>query len=139
VPLLISKERLKPLLIEGRRLNSQEYFKHCRMNHIKTFYFFCKKLCSQPENTALSSTVLNDYILSELKRRSITVSNKFNPQGWFGQAWTDWKDSSKNERLFKNEYYDVLLRTGEEPYSYQIKQECFALVQEIFAEFGGRV
>jgi hypothetical protein len=101
---------------------------------VKTFYLFCKCLCNQEDNKSLSSTVLNDYILSEQKRNGIQVNNKFNPQGWFGQAWTDWQDVSKNEKLFRSEYYEILIRSGEEPYSYQIKPEYFDLLKEIFAE-----
>ena len=132
---MVIKERLKSIIIEGRRLNYQKYYDHCRTHHVKTFYFFCKCLCNQTENKALSSTELNDYILSELKNAGIKINNKFNPQGWFGQAWTDWKDTSKNEKLFRNEYYEVLIRIGEEPYFYQIKQDYFDILKEIFVEF----
>ena len=132
---MISKESLRKILFEGRRLNSQRYYEHCRTNHVKTFYLFCKRLSQESANTALSSTELNDYILSELRRRNVAVNNQFNPQGWFGQAWTDWRDTSKNEKHFKSEYYDVLLRSGDDPYFYQIRPEYFDMVKEIFAEF----
>jgi hypothetical protein len=112
---VVSKEQLKNLLAEGRGINNQKYYDHCRTYHIKTFYLFCKRLSSQPENIAWCSTDLNDYILSELSQSGVAVNNKFNPQGWFGQAWTDWQDLSKNEKLFKREYYDVLLRIDEKP------------------------
>jgi hypothetical protein len=134
---VISKKKLEKLLTEGRKLNSQDYYEHCRKNHIKTFYFFCKKLCDQPKNTALSSTELNGYILSTLKRRGIAVNNNFNPQGWFGKAWTDWMDPAKNETHFKNEYYDVLLRKGQEPYFYQIRTECYGLLQNVLRQLKG--
>jgi hypothetical protein len=129
-------------------VDSQEYAKHYRTLHPKTFYFFCKRLSSQPENIALSSTDLNEHILSELKQSGIEVhpaSNprgwfgvevnpKFNAHGWFGQAWTGEHDPSRNERFFRREYEEVLLRIGEEPYHYQVKPEYFDLLKEIFAE-----
>jgi hypothetical protein len=132
---MIRKEALREVLLEGRRLNSERYYEHCRVNHVKTFYFFCLRLSSGPSNTALSSTELNEFILDELRSRRVAVNEQFNPQGWFGQAWTDWKNPSKNERYFREEYYDVLIRTGDNPYLYQINPEYFAMVKEIFKEF----
>ncbi len=132
---MIGKDRIKDILVEGRRLNSQKYFEHAVLNHVKTFYFFCERLCQEPTDVALSSTELNEYVLAQLRNRKIEVDNQFNPQGWFGKAWTDWGDPSKNETNFKNEYREVLLRTGGDPYSYQIRPECLGDVVEIFAEF----
>jgi hypothetical protein len=133
---MIRKEALQNVLVEGRRLSSDQYHKHCRGNHVKTFYFFCLRLSSAPSNTALSSTELNEFILDELRRRKVDgVTDQFNPQGWFGQAWTDWKDPSKNEKHFREEYYDVLIRTGDDPYFYQINPEYFGMVKEIFQDF----
>ena len=100
---MVGKDTLKRILLEGRRLSSQRYYEHCRINHVKTFYFFCDRLRKEPPDAYVSSTELNDYILAELRRRNIAVTNQFNPQGWFGQAWTDWEDASKNESNFKNE------------------------------------
>jgi hypothetical protein len=132
---MVRKDALQEVLLEGRRLNSERYYEHCRVNHVKTFYFFCLRLSSGPSNTALSSTELNEFILDELRSRRVAVSDQFNPQGWFGQAWTDWKNPSKNERHFREEYYDVLIRTGDDPYLYQINPEYFVMVKEIFKEF----
>jgi len=132
---MIRKEALREVLLEGRRLNSERYYEHCRVNQVKTFYFFCLGLSSGSSNAALSSTELNEFILDELRSRRVAVNDQFNPQGWFGQAWTDWKNPSKNERYFREEYYDVLIRTGDDPYLYQINPEYFAVVKEIFKEF----
>lgn len=132
---MIGKPRIRELLIEGRRVNSQRYFERCVTHHVKTFYFFCERLAKEPSNAALSSTELNDYILAQLRDRKVEVNNQFNPQGWFGKAWTDWGDPSKNERNFKNEYREVLIRAGSDPYSYQIRPECLRGVLEIFDEF----
>ena len=52
---MIRKEALQQLLLEGRRLNSERYYKHCRINHVKTFYFFCLRLSSGSSNTARAS------------------------------------------------------------------------------------
>ena len=131
----ISKNRLRDLLVQGRRISSQRYFERCVTHHAKTFYFFCERLSKVDANAPLSSTELNDYIVAQLRAREVDVNNQFNPQGWFGKAWTDWSDPSKNERNFRNEYRDVLVRTDTEPYSYQIRPECLPDVIEIFHEF----
>jgi len=128
---MISKDSIKTLLLEGRRVDSQSYFEHCGIHHVKTFYFSCERLIKEPVNVALSSTALNEHVLAQLRAQGIDVNNQFNPQGWFGKAWTDWKDPSKNETNFKSEYCDVLDRTGNDPYSYRIKPECFDDVVEI--------
>lgn len=135
---MVSEETLKSILLKGRRLNSERYYKHCRTNHVKTFYFFCLKLSSGTGNAALSSTELNEYIIEELKQRRVVVNENFNPQGWFGQAWTDWNDTSKNEKHFQYEYCEVLTRTGENPYFYQINPKYVAVVKRIFDEFEGQ-
>ena len=132
---MIGKHRIREILMEGRRLNSQQYFEHCVINHVKTFYFFCERLSKEPANVALSSSELNDYILAQLRDCKVDVNNHFNPQGWFGKAWTDWIDPSKNETNFKSEYLEVLARTGSDPYSYQIRPECLSDVVEIFDGF----
>jgi hypothetical protein len=132
---MISKDKLRDILVEGRRVSSHNYFKHCQLNHVKTFYYFCERLAQEPQNVALSSAVLNDHVIAQLRDRKVAVENQFNPQGWFGKAWTDWVDPAKNEGNFKGEYRDVLLRAGSDPYSYQIKPECFGDVLEISAEF----
>jgi hypothetical protein len=98
---MISKQRVRDILVEGRRLNSQKYFKSCVINHVKTFYFFCERLSKEPATAALSSTELNDYIVAQLRDRKVEVNNQFNPQGWFGKAWTDWVDPSKTRRISK--------------------------------------
>lgn len=136
---MISKDKLRGILVEGRRVSSDKYFEHCRLNHVKTFYFFCERLIQEPQNAALSSTVLNDYIIAQLRDRKVAVENQFNPQGWFGQAWTDWADPAKSEENFKGEYLDVLLRTGSDPYCYQIKPEKLGDVLAVFAEFKNSV
>jgi hypothetical protein len=132
---MTSKDRLRAILVEGRRISSQEYVAHCRLNHAKTFYFFCERLAHEPQTAAVSSTVLNDYVIAQLRDRKVVVANQFNPQGWFGKAWTEWSDPAKNEANFKGEYRDVLLRTGNDPYDYQIRPDSLADVREIFAEF----
>jgi hypothetical protein len=43
---MIRKEALQKVLLEGRRRNSERYYEHCRVNHVKTFYFFCLRLSS---------------------------------------------------------------------------------------------
>jgi hypothetical protein len=127
-------EQLKNLLAEGREIDNQKYYDHCRTYHLKTFYFFCKRLSSQPENIAWCSTDLNDYILSELSQSGVAVNNKFNPQTWFGVIWTVWRDFPENNKQFKPEYYDVFLRINGKPHSYQVKSEYFDLLKEIFTE-----
>ena len=136
---MISKQRLRDILVEGRSLNSQKYFKSCVVNHVKTFYFFLRATIQRPCDSALASTELNEYIVAQLRDRKIEVNNQFNPQGWFGKAWTDWVDPSKNETNFKSEYLDVLARTGSDPYSYQIRPECLSDVVEIFHGSKGRL
>ncbi len=131
---MITKDRLKSILAEGRKLQSQKYYDHCRTNHIKTFYFFCERLSSQSPGVALSSKELNDYIIEQLGHRQVVVNKQFNPQGWFGQAWTDWHDPAKSETNFKSEYADVLDRLGNDPYSYRIKPEYLDDVIQVFRE-----
>jgi len=132
---MMSKNRLRELLVEGRSVNSQRYFERCVTYHVKTFFFFCERLSSDRTGAAQSSTALNAYIHSRLRERSVDVDTRFNPQGWFGKAWTDWCDPSKNETHFRADYLDVLIRIGVEPYVYQIRPECLQDVIEIFDEF----
>ncbi len=131
---MVGKEVLTKILLDGRRLSSEKYHKNCQRNNVKTFYFFCVRLSSGIDNIAVSSTDLNDYILTELKRRNIVVNNQLNPQAHFGKSWTDWNDLSKDERHFRDEYCDVLERSGHDPYSYQLRPEYFGLVKETLAE-----
>ncbi len=135
---MISKDRLRNILVAGRKVSSRKYFEHCQLNHIKTFYFFCERLAQEPENGVLSSTELNDYVIAQLRDRKVAVANQFNPQGWFGKAWTDWSDPSKNETNFKGEYRDVLLRTGADPYHYQIRPESVDDVRANLCRVQGR-
>ena len=135
---MISKDRLRELLVEGRSVCTHRYSEHCVSHHVKTFYFFCERLASDRTGTAQSSTALNAHIVTQLREQNVDVHNQFNPQGWFGRAWTDWCDHAKYERHFKSEYLDVLLRIGVEPYVYQIRPECLQGVIEIFAEFKDR-
>jgi hypothetical protein len=132
---MICKNRLRELLLEGRGVCGRRYFEHCVSHHVKTFYFFCERLASDRTGAAQSSTALNAHIVTQLREQQVDVNNQFNPQGWFGKAWTDWCDQSKYERHFKSEYLDVLLRIGVEPYVYQIRPECLQDVIEIFDEF----
>lgn len=135
---MINKDRIREILYEGRGVYSPQYVEHYVLNHVKTFYFFCGRLCREPANVVLSSKELNDYIIAQLRdpRDEPGKYLYFNPHGWFGKAWTDWMDPSKNERNFKSEYCDVLIRIGNNPpYSYQIRPECLNDVVEIFAEF----
>lgn len=131
---MVSKEALKKILLEGRRLSSEEYIKHCQRNNVKTFYFFCLRLSSGPADIPVSSTELNDYILAELKRRYLVVSEDFNPQSQFGKAWTDWNGPTTNKTNFRDEYCDVLERSGHDPYFYQLRPEYSGLVKETLAE-----
>jgi hypothetical protein len=132
---MITKCRIRKILIEGRDVDCEDYFHHCVTHHPKTFYFFCERLSRERINGALSSTTLNDYVIAQLRRRRVAVNSQFNPQGWFGKAWTDWSDPSKDERYFRNEYGEVLLRIETKPYSYKIRPECVRHVKEIFREF----
>jgi|tagenome__1003787_1003787.scaffolds.fasta_scaffold19172798_1 hypothetical protein len=132
---MITKDTIQDLLIEGRGIDSQQYFEHCGANHVKTFYFFCERLSLQPSSVALSSTELNQYIIAQLRNCGVSVHNQFNPQGWFGKAWTEWSDPSRNQTNFKNEYCEILIRIGGNPYCYQIRSECLGDVVEIFDEF----
>ena len=34
---MISKQRIRAILDEGRRLDSRIYVRHCGLNHVKTF------------------------------------------------------------------------------------------------------
>lgn len=131
------KDRLRQLLAEGRSVCDQCYFEHCVSHHVKTFYFFCERLSSDRTGAAQSSTALNAHIITQLREQNVDVNNQFNPQGWFGKAWTDWCDPSKDERYFKAEYLEVLLRIGAEPYVYQLRPEYLQDVIEIFDEFRG--
>jgi PLD-like domain len=60
----MTKQMLKKILDEGQQVDGQEYAKHCKTHNVKTFYFFCKRLCQEPSNGALLSRVLKDYIKS---------------------------------------------------------------------------
>jgi hypothetical protein len=136
---VVNKEQLKTLLTLGRQVKTKEYCGRCGIHHIKTFYFFCRRLSLESQNTALPSTDLNDYILFEVKEGGFPVKETFNPHGWFGKAWTDWDRSEGKEpsKLFRPEYCDVLLRTREKPYSYQVRPQYFDLVKGLFSEFAG--
>jgi hypothetical protein len=129
-----SNGTIRDILNEGRVVDSQLYRDHCGINHVKTFYFFCERLSQEPTNVAVSSTELKAYILAQLRNLKIDVSNSFNPEGWFGKAWTDRTDASKDEKHFRSEYRYVLLRTGNGPYSYQIRPEYLPDVREFFAD-----
>lgn len=135
---MVSEEMLKNVLLEGKRLNSERYYEHCRNGHIKTFYFLCLKLSSAVDNPALSSAELGQSIVEELRRCAVIVNKRFNPQGWFGKAWTDWNDPSKNEKHFRDEYCRVLTRTGENSYFYQIRPEYVGSVRKILDEIQAR-
>ena len=132
---MMCKNRLRELLVEGRSVYSLRYFEDCVSHHVKTFYFFCERLSSDRTGAAQSSTALNAHILTQLREDTVDVNNQFNPQGWFGKAWTDWCDPAKNEKHFNGEYLDVLIRIGVEPYVYQIRPECLHDVIDIFDEF----
>lgn len=132
---MISKGRIREILSEGQQVDNTEYIKHYVLNHVKTFYFFCERLSREPANVALSSTELNNYIIAQLDDRGDCPSMFFNPHGWFGKAWTEWTGSSKAEAEFMNEYCDILIRTGRNPYWYEIRPEYLNDVVEIFAEF----
>ncbi len=133
-----SEEMLKSILSEGKQLNSERYYEHCRKGHVKTFYFFCLKLSSDVGNPALSSAELGQFIVEELRRCRVVVNKELNPQGWFGKAWTDWNDASKDEKHFRDEYCRVLIRTGENPYFYQINPEYIGSVRKILDEIQAR-
>ena len=132
---MISKDSIKKVLIESLAVSREKYQREYVTYHVKTFYFFCERLAQHPAGVVLSSADLRKYIHAQLREHKILVGPKFNPEGFFGKAWTEWKDSSKNQTNFKNEYYEVLNQIGSEPYSYQIKPECWESVVEIFAEF----
>lgn len=132
---MITKNRIREILWEGRQVDDTEYIEHCVLNNVKTFYFFCERLSKEPANVALSSTELNNYIIAQLDERGDYPGVYFNPHGWFGKAWTEWRGSSKAETEFKNEYCDVLIRTRRNPYWYEIRPEYLNDVVEIFAEF----
>jgi hypothetical protein len=131
----IRKESIKEILCDGKEVSDQKYNEHCRFNHLKTFYFFCMRLASEPTNFAVSARDLNEFITARLRRSNIVVKNRFNPEGWFGKAWTDWNNPSKNEKHFRPEYCEILVRTGQKPYFYQLRPEYFGLVKACFAEF----
>jgi hypothetical protein len=131
---MISRDQLRKVLPKGRSIRNEDYYKHPVLNHDKTFYFFNERLSIEPHHVALVSTELGDYIRTTLRADGIDVRDSWNPEGWFGKAWTDWRNPSKNERNFRGEYLDVLLRTGSDPYSYQLRPECLADVAEILAE-----
>jgi hypothetical protein len=82
------------------------------------------------------SQALRKYIFSELAPTLRGRQKKFNPEGWFGATWTRSEDPSKNERHFRDEYCDVLRRSDDEPYSYNIRPEYIQMIREIFADFG---
>ena len=132
---MISKDRMRDILDEGRRISNQQYREHCVLNHRKTFFLFCERLSIEPPDTALLSTEFKNHIHAHLRADDIDVGSRFNPEGWFGKAWTDWNDPSKNEKNFEDEYCDVLLRLGSEPYSYQLRPEYHADIVDIFTEF----
>ena len=127
----MTTELLKQILTAGKRVRSEEYHRHCRTNHVATFYYFVKRLCAEAKRQPLLSTELNTFILMDLAIKGIAVNYLSNPQGWWGRAWTNWKDPSKHERHFRNEYYEVLSRFGKDPYSYEVKSEWFAIAEEI--------
>ena len=101
---MITKDRIREILLEGRSVDSAQYVEHPVLNHVKTFYFFCERLCREPANAVLSSTELNDYTVAQLRDHGNDPGTQFNPQGWFGKAWTEWIDPSKNQTNFKSDF-----------------------------------
>jgi hypothetical protein len=127
----LSEQDLKKLLDEGRKIDDVEYFEHCKINIVKTFYYFCKKLSDDRVEVALSSTKLRQYIVSELGPSLMQQKKRFNPEGWFGETWTDQQD----EKCFRSEFSEVLIRSDDEPYHYSIRPEYRSVIRSIFVEF----
>ena len=135
---MTTAEHVQDLLIKGRRIGSDKYVAHCQIHHEKTFYFLCERLCQEPGGFVIPSSELRDYIHQQLRQRNIAVANRFNPEGWFGKAWTEWIDPATNQKHFRDEYVAVLGRTGTEPYSYQLSPAWEAFVRTVFQTFQNR-
>lgn len=132
---MTTTEDVRDLLVRGRGLDSAQYAAHCLINHAKTFYFLCERLCQEPEGAVIPSSALRDYIHDRLRQEKIAVNDHFNPEGWFGKAWTEWIDAERNQKHFRNEYVDVLQRTGNDPYSYQLAPAWEDVVRQVFQGF----
>ena len=137
----ISRETLKNLLDEGKKIDDREYRLHCTTWTAKTFFFFCKKLSSERENDALRSPVLRKYIESELGQAVVGISSaRFNPDGWYGNRWNLWATGRRVEASpFKDEYFKVLKPVDEHPYSWKIKPEYHETIKQIISELESTV
>ena len=92
-----SKQTIRSILDEGRKVPRDKYAKNYGIHHVRTFFFFCERLSQEPEGVALLSKELNDDIVAQLRDWKIEVGDSFNPHGMFGKAWTEYSDSSKDQ------------------------------------------
>ena len=129
----MTEEDLKQILLVGQTLSAKKYHDHCALGHVKTFYFFCRSLSREPSRAALLSTDLRDDIVKELGAE-FTVKRRFNPEGHFGKAWSDWLEypEDRGKQHFSDRYFRVLTRSGNDPYSYELNPKFFDFVTRFF-------
>ena len=100
---MISKERIRDLLVEGRDVPIDEY----RLaHHLKTFYYFCERLRQERANAVLPSRQLRKYIQKQLRDEGRPEKDRWNPDGYFGRAWTRRTDLGKREPNFRDEFVE---------------------------------
>jgi hypothetical protein len=130
---MVNASTLHRLLIEGRQINMQNYYRACQTYSGKTFYLLIELLMKRPVNVSIGSDVLRNYIIAAIKANGIAIDKKFNPEGWFGNQWTTGLNDG-NWSLFRKEYTEILVRSPKSPYYYRVKPEYYEQIKTIMQQ-----
>lgn len=132
---MIDQARLRELLEKGRKVPWTEYYQRCRTNLSKTFFLFCERLLEAPPGISLSSRELMDHVTTQIKNARIKADKqRWNPEGWFGEEWTEWEKDQGRHSYFLPEYAQILRRSDSQPYDYQIIPESHQLLKSALDE-----
>ncbi len=122
-------ENIYMTLQEGKDVVLDDYYKHCKIYTVKTFYYFIELLLGFEKGRFIVSSYFREQIGNKLGD-VFTIKPRFNPEGWFGRSWTE--GHLDRSSYFRKIYSEVLERTETEPYQYRIKPEYYDIVKETF-------
>jgi hypothetical protein len=124
-------EEVTKTLQEGKDIPLDEYYRHCKINTVKTFYYFIEILLHYKKGKYLVSSCFREQINYKLGG-IFKINPRFNPEGWFGRSWTEGHLDTTSH--FRKIYSDILERSETEPYKYRIKEEYYDIVKTAISE-----
>lgn len=120
----------------GNAVSDINYIAHPGLNHRRTFYFIIKYLLKYGKGSTASTPELEEYIVEQINYYGTgTRRRKFNVVSFFAKEWTEAGGKSAGAN-FMNVYFDVLERSGNEPYLFGIKRAYYDMAREIFVARG---